>query len=470
MKSGLVFCGAVFLVMSQWAQASPYLEPEVRAHLSQTDSDAELSVVLVFENSLIDNLVTKNQISQKHLPTLRPTKSRLKALRRSLEAKTLEQIENFRSTHPWAREIQMRPLWILGGAATSLTKTQLQSILTLPNLKSVHWGARPYRFQPTEFKNDFVSANLADATYGLKKINLLQALHEYPNLKGTGVRVGVLDTGIKADHPDLIGRLKLYKNFSAAPEPTPADGFNHGTHTSGTIAGGSTSGVAIGVAPEADLMVARIFDSNGSSSREQILSAMQWVADPDGDPSTDDYAQVVNNSWSDDDPYTDREPELEPFCQIVKTWLALGIVPVFSAGNTGPRAGSVNLPGGCPGAFSVGATEQNDRLMNFSAAGPAMWKNIELAKPEACAPGFNILSASAGWGGGYTKMSGTSMAAPHVSGAFALLIQAHPNASVEQIIAAMAMGARDLGKPGQDMDFGWGRIDILKSLQILAKP
>jgi subtilisin family serine protease len=86
-------------------------------------------------------------------------------------------------------------------------------------------------------------------------------------------------------------------------------------------------------------------------------------------------------------------------------------------------------------------------------------------KPDLVAPGFNVYSSVPN--SGHEEMSGTSMAAPHVTGAFTILLQAHPQATAAQIRAAMIHGAEDLGSPGMDNDFGWGRPDLIRSLDLL---
>lgn len=433
----------LFLVGLTPAHASPFVEGGIQVFLNSPQASWEkIPVLLLFgqsadEKALLESGTSAQQVNER-----------------------LQKI-NSRKVSALPEDIHARGLWVVNGALASVSLANVKELLTLPEIRGIYRSDKKYQLK--KFEQTVVSA---DFTYGLKNIGVPELRQRFPLLTGKGVRVGILDTGLTPSHPDLKGRLKVFRNFSPSPDPGPADGFGHGTHVAGTIAGGQSGGVAIGVAPEADLIVARIFDGNGESTREKILEAMQWMADPDGNPSTADFAQVVNNSWSDDDPYNDRDPENEPLCAAVQTWVKLGMIPVFSAGNTGPSPGTINLPAGCPEAFSVAATEQSDRSPWFSSAGPAVWKSYRLAKPEVSAPGFQIKSASKD--GGYEEMSGTSMAAPHVSGAFAILLQAFPRASAEEIKSAMLAGAKDLGEPSQDATFGWGRIDILKALDKLG--
>jgi subtilisin family serine protease len=195
---------------------------------------------------------------------------------------------------------------------------------------------------------------------------------------------------------------------------------------------------------------------------------MQWIADPDGKPETNDFPQLVSNSWGDDAAFDTKDPQEEPFCKVVNAWVKLGMIPVFAAGNAGPEGGSVGLPAGCPQAVAVGATDSSDRIASFSSRGPAKWKTGELVKPEVSAPGVGVKSARPG--GGYQSMSGTSMSTPHISGVLALILQANPALTVDGAVKSMLAGVTDLGPAGKDNSYGWGRPDLLKSVDLLKTP
>jgi subtilisin family serine protease len=421
------------------------LEPEVARFLQgENNQRAEIRVIVSFENQQR----TTQPLSQKTLMDFSEERSQ----------KLMGHLGISRQ--------QLDSLWIANSFVLSVNPTQLKKLLEL-SPQSVWLANKRERIFPMKWATPEFRAP-SRFTYGLEKLGVPELWKNNPEWNGKGVRVAVLDTGIDDTHPDLADRLTLFANFSPAKSNKPSDEFNHGTHVAGTAVGEFTNDLGIGVAPGADLLVGRIFDGRGESTREQILESLQWTADPDGDPDTQDRADVVNGSWSSDNIYTERELDDHVFCYAVNNMRAMGIIPVFSAGNDGPEIGSVRLPGGCSGAFSVGATDPSDRLMRFSGVGPAIWKNAEIQKPEVVAPGFEILSASAGWTT-YTEMSGTSMATPHVTGAFAILKQVHPEASVEKLMEAMKRGAKDLGPEGHDKDFGWGRVDINESLRWLEQ-
>ena len=351
---------------------------------------------------------------------------------------------------------------LINGISGWISESQLEKALNTPGLKSVQRLDQPVTIEKY-FSKELLPEPNSQMTWGLKRMNVNYVADVYPDVDGTGVRVGILDTGIDARHPDLKEKILSYKNFSAEKNENPSDEYDHGTHVAGTIAGGRASGQQIGVAPGAGLVVARIFDRGGGSTKEKILEAMHWVLDPDGNPETDDGAQIVNASWSTRDSFADRMPEDEIYCDVVQAWRQLDVIPVFAAGNNGPAEASVGLPAGCPGTLSVGASEHSDRLMYFSAVGPAQWKDLSLQKPELVAPGFKIRSARSG--GGYREQLGTSMSAPHVTGVLALMKQACPLKTSDQLMETITATAHDLGPEGFDVDFGWGRVDALSAVE-----
>lgn len=433
------------------ANAEIYRSPNVQTWLEQTNQQKSFSEVPKQMKILV--LLKSNELHLSMLP-----------LRKS---SALHHLKKFKTQFSLLNDGRpINHLWAINGFTTYFKASELERLLKYSQVLAVYDAEQKISIQKQpELAGLEINLNV-DHTYGLKNIKVPDLKKIRPELTGSGVKVGVLDTGIYAKHPDLIGRLGRYKNFSPSPDNSVVDPFGHGSHVSGTIAGGSMSRVAIGVAPQAELVVGRIFDGNGESTKELILKAMQWMLDPDENPeTTDDIPRVVNNSWGDSDPYNDRDPQEDPFCLMIDSWNKAGIVAVFTAGNSGPRPRSINVPGACPGSLTVGATEQYDRSPHFSSEGPTSWKTVEIIKPDVVAPGVKIKSVG-NYGNEYEEMSGTSMAAPHVSGALALLFQARPELTNAQAIELMKAGVKDLGNPGLDTIFGFGRIDILKSVEL----
>ena len=300
-------------------------------------------------------------------------------------------------------------------------------------------------------------------TYGLQKIGADKVQTEL-NQAGEGVVVGILDTGIDAEHPDLKGKILKFKSFVNTGDPnTPNDGHGHGTHTAGTIAGGNASGTQIGVAPKAKLVVGQIFNASGSTTDAAILGAMNWIADPDGDPATNDAPSVCSNSWGGSQGTDATE---KPYWDLIATWVRLGIFPSYAAGNEGPGVGTMGTPGGFPHSFAAGATDANDKIAYFSSRGPIKWGTTSYVKPDVSAPGVDVYSAKPG--GGYQTMDGTSMACPHVSGAATLLYAVNHDYTVAQVEQLLKDTAVDLGDPGHDNNYGKGRIDVHAAVTIAA--
>lgn len=317
---------------------------------------------------------------------------------------------------------------------------------------------RPRRLPPVRAGR---AARADEYTYGLAKI-AADRVHKELNAFGEGVLAGVLDTGIDASHPDLAGKLVKFKSFVNESDPsTPNDGHGHGTHVSGTIAGGNAGGTQIGVAPKAKLIVGQIFNASGSTTDAAILGAMSWIADPDGNPDTDDAPALVSNSWGGSPGSMESE---KPYWDAVANWVRLGIFPSFAAGNEGPGTSTMGTPGGYPHSFAAGATDSNDKIAYFSSRGPISWAGVTYTKPDVSAPGVNVISAKPG--GGYQSMSGTSMACPHVSGVATLLYAANPDFSIEQVKSLLQETAQDLGEAGHDNTFGVGRINAHAALSV----
>jgi subtilisin family serine protease len=446
-------CASV-LSMAGAASAAPTIDKEVQQFLNARGTEQVLPVLLTYK---------QNAAAIPH----RPWHPRFHAeIEKAMIRNTQLQEAAVFKTDLKGSAVPQKTLWIVNGTTTLLRQDQVKSLMTNPSLSSITYARKKVRvINPAKEPNP---PPVGTFTYGLEKLMVPELRTKYPTLDGSGIAVGILDTGIDATHPDLAGKVKTFKDFTADKSPTPSDGHGHGTHVAGTIAGGSTSGISIGVAPKVQLVIAKIFDADGSASDEDIMQAMQWIADPDGNPDTNDFPRIVSNSWGSDGPFDDKNPEDEPFCKITKSWVKLGMIPVFAAGNAGPGAATVGTPGGCPAALAVAATDENDRAAYFSSRGPAKWKSGPLAKPDIAAPGVNVTSAKPG--GGYQSMSGTSMATPHISGVMAILLQAHPEMTVDASARALMAGAKDLGSKGKDMIFGWGRADIVNSIDLMQQP
>jgi subtilisin family serine protease len=280
--------------------------------------------------------------------------------------------------------------------------------------------------------------------------------------RGEGVVVGNMDTGVDVTHPDLSGSWRGGSNSWFDPNgehpTTPTDVSGHGTWTMGVMVGGSAGGTAIGMAPDAKWIAAKIFNDRGTTTTTKIHQAFQWLLDPDGNPNTADTPNVVNNSWVMSAPGCNLEFQLD-----LQRLRAAGILPVFAAGNGGPTASTGYSPADNSEAFPVGSTTNLDVIDDFSSRGPGCSGAVY---PDLTAPGDSINTTDLY--GSYARETGTSMAAPHVAGALALLLSAYPNLSADRQAAALENSAVDLGAVGPDNDFGFGRLDALGAFYWIA--
>ncbi|MGW4966861.1 S8 family serine peptidase [Nonomuraea sp. NPDC004186] len=270
-------------------------------------------------------------------------------------------------------------------------------------------------------------------------------------LKGAGVKVAVLDTGIDATHPDLAGRIAAAENFSS--EKTAQDGHGHGTHVASIIAGNGAK--YRGVAPEASLLVGKVLNNYGSGLSSDIIAGMQWAVDQ--------KARVVSMSLGGCCPGPDN-----PLDQALNKLSAdSGALFVVAAGNDG-ESRQVGAPGTAASALTVAAVDRDDKLASFSSRGPTA---IDYSlKPDISAPGVDIVAARAAGTSmgepaedGYTTASGTSMATPHVAGAAALLAQQHPDWTNTQLKAALTSSAHGDGQDAYEQ--GAGRVDVARAVK-----
>lgn len=362
----------------------------------------------------------------------------------------------------------VRRFWLVNAIAFSGTPQEIREVAADPAVDAVDADVevRVADAPSVQAATPFPDAGTGD--WGLAAINVPTVWSAY-GLRGAGVTIGTIDTGVNAGHPDLAGKIVAWRDFVSG-SPTPVDENGHGTHTAGTMVGGSAGGAPIGVAPDANLIVARAMGADGVGPGSALLAAAEWMTDPDGNPATADQPGIVSNSWS---ASTANDTWFRP---MIRRWLDLGMVPVFAAGNAGPAAGSVGSPAGYPEAIAVGAIDSNDGVPSFSGRGPVVWQNADglgpaagtvLSKPDLVAPGVGVTSST---GSGYLSYSGTSMAAPHVAGVAALLRQANPTLSAQSVADILRLSADDIGTPGIDPNSGFGRLDALRAVEAAAGP
>ena len=271
---------------------------------------------------------------------------------------------------------------------------------------------------------------------------------------GTGAKVAVLDTGIDATHPDLAGVVSAQQDFTGEGV---ADTDGHGTHVASTIAGtgAASNGLRKGVAPGATLLVGKVLGEHGGTEAG-VIEGMQWAVDQGAD--------VVNMSLG-GAPTDGTDLLSQTLNELSDT---TGTLFVVAAGNSGARE-TVGSPGAADRALTVGSVTKDDQLSVFSSQGPRTG-DFGL-KPELAAPGSDIVAARAAGtlpdasvDERYARLSGTSMATPHVAGAAAILAGQHPDWTGTQLKDALVGSAKRL--PGIDtLAQGAGRLDVARAVR-----
>lgn len=302
----------------------------------------------------------------------------------------------------------------------------------------------------------------------MKRVNEMLGINRLHKrgITGDGVTVAVLDSGISL-HPDIrdqvIGFQDMIKNIEV-----PYDDLGHGTHVSGIIAGNGISslGQYQGVAPKAGIVSIKVLNKSGTGKLDDLLDGIQWIIDN----GINFGIRIVNMSFG--AKYTAKSEDRQLMRAVEELW-DLGYIVVASAGNNGPGADSISVPGCCERIITVGASDDNMGGMvngvyrkNYSGRGNP-YGNI--TKPDIVAPAYKIFSCSNRWKDKYLYISktGTSMSTPIVSGVIALMLQENPRLTNYECKRIIKSTAWDLNIEG--IRQGSGRINPQRIMEEINK-
>ena len=286
-------------------------------------------------------------------------------------------------------------------------------------------------------------------------------------LRGEGVRIAIVDTGIDAMHPDLRDRIVAHAEHTGTTE---RDDVGHGTHVAGIAAGAGA--VYRGVAPAASLVIAKVLSAHGGTE-DAVLAGMSWASTQN--------VQVMNLSLG-----GPGSPS-SPLAREVDALTAAGILVCVAAGNAGPSPRTISSPGDARGALTVGATDKHGRVTAYSSRGPV--PGVRYRKPDVVAIGGGVTaSAACAYGTGiasaraavlasdtcvvpprYVRMSGTSMATPHVAGICALLIGSIADRSLSdatraKLVRSAIVSTAHAIEGATPADAGTGLVDAAAAL------
>jgi len=359
---------------------------------------------------------------------------------------------------------------VLNAVSLDISKNEAEIIRKLDYVENIYPN-----LQVQAFLTDSVPQINADDVWSL-------------SYTGQGQKIAIIDTGIDYTHSDLggcfgsgckvIGGYDIVNNDS-----DPMDDNGHGTHCAGIAA---ANGILKGVAPDARLYAYKVLDSGGFGWWDWAITGIERAVDPNQDGDYSDQVDVISMSLG-----GSGDPD-DVISQAVDNAVEAGVVVAIAAGNWGPNNETIASPGTARMAITVGSVQKNDIIPDYSSRGPT---SVGI-KPDLVAPGgsgnlscnncdptccrypeginssvslgelWNCWGSQCGneqAGNKYIKLSGTSMAAPHVAGAAALIKQAHPDWSPEEIKMALRNTSIDLGYDIYTQ--GYGGIDVLKAVE-----
>ncbi|GBE92053.1 S8 family serine peptidase [Nostoc cycadae] len=451
--------------MNTKTKISPAFEP----FLADSDEDDKREAIIIYQAPPLEGSPLRGR--------LRELKRRLDqvkqqaALQKAVEQKIISTYQEASRDLGYA-EKPLRTSSIGTGtlplANVEVTRKTLKALAEQPDVVAVLPNQKIHLIKPRKIEySELTQQETQDKlTWGLKQLEI-PAL--WQTTKGNDINVAVLDTGVYAAHSALKNRVTDFividpigRRIKSDP---PYDCGEHGTHVCGTIAGGQTpEGISIGVAPEANLLVAGVLI--GDATLQTLMEGIAWAIE--------NGADIINMSLG----FNYYEPIFAEILEILVN--QYGILPVVAIGNE--NHGNSSSPGNVYNAFSVGAVEKMESAdvdITFFSSGASLvfpgQPNNLVTKPDVVAPGVQIYSSippSKGPHGTYeySFMNGTSMATPHVAGVAALLMAANPTAPATDIIKVLKETARHPN--GNDLRpcnrWGHGLIQPVEALKAIT--
>ncbi len=481
-RSVLVLLAALFGV------SLAVMSPELDKHLARAQQDAFLPVHVVlneqFDSDLLHRLVDGLPKAQRRLEVARILQDFSARHQAGLLSYLNNEVEAGR-----ARDV--RTLWILNAVYFEGTPEVIKAVAAMAEVNYVNYDLA---YAPDLLEPEEPVTETDEITYG---VNNIQAPAVWAlGYTGQGVVCGHIDTGCNYRHVDLADHMWTDPNYPnhgwnfENNTNDPIDAQGHGTHTAGTVASDGTGGTQCGVAPDAQMMICRVRTVADSVAEFQCWEAMQFCVSPPLSPANGAALYTMSLGWQ-----ISWNPHQASWRQTANNVMAAGLSQIVAAGNerslTPPN--SCRCPGNVPppwpnpqntgtgalsGIVSIGAVDSSDAIASFSSRGPVTWGNVApfndwayppgLTRPDVCAPGVNTKSCA--MSGGYTQMSGTSMATPHTAGTVCLMLSKNPNLLPREVDSILEVTALDLGPAGKDNDFGAGRINALAAVNATRPP
>jgi len=425
------------------------ITPELLQVLETTQSQEKIAVIIQL----------KDQLDRKQFRKFTKKLRRLE-LTKGLKQRAATNQESLKSYLKGSGGKNIRSLWIINGLAVEAQPSVIKKLAQRPEVEEVRLDT------PVPLVSDVGPASaVTEWNIAMLYADLVWA----QGYQGQGVVVASMDSGVDYNHSELGGNWRGGTNSWFDPHGQhllPYDADGHGTQTMGIMVGQNLGSTALGMAPQAQWIAVKVFDDNGNAFSSDIHAGFQWLLDPDGDPNTDDAPDIVNNSWGFPETIGSCDTEFQVDIQTLRD---LDINVVFAAGNQGGGSSSIS-PANNSGVFAVGAVDQSGFITTFSNQGPSACGQGGIY-PSAVAPGYLVNTTDLTFGGLFPHatmlVSGTSFAAPHVSGAMALLLSSNPDLTPAELETALTQSSVDLGDAGEDNVYGYGLVNVADALAYL---
>jgi len=484
-----LICILAALVLAVSSARAQKIEDELEAILQTAPPDSELTV-LVRPSLAVDVLGLENQLRAGRASRAERHGRMLRALRQKSEASQATLLTHLSQTKRKAGAIrEYKSFWITNLVVVHATAEGVRALAARAEVGQVLASRKVSLQEKKKNLSDSVqpkaslaassAVSLSAAKTFNWALNRLKARELWKRgITGRGILVGNIDSGVDGNHPALKNKWRGANGATSSEswyDPItgstfPIDDLNtssiktHGTSVMGCMVG-QDGADTLGMAPDAQWIAAKAFDSGGNTNTDRMLSSYQWMADPDGDPSTiDDVPDILNLSFADDDTHGCEQWMWEP----IRNLTALGVTVFIASGNIGTRVGS---PASNPEFFAVGPIDSLDQRPNYALVGPSLCDGRTI-KPDVMAPGHQVLTTRGTIvGGGYTTMNGSSFAAPLVAGLGALLRQYNPELTPGEVTAAIRNSADDDTQAvGPDNYYGYGIVNAQAALGKVTAP
>lgn len=482
----------VLMLIGLMGHAMPHIDPALRAEMNQRDEEEKIKInILLKEQANAEDLIRKAN----WLPTKQERRTFvIETLKRQAETSQQALLETLEALEHHDLVSEIRPLWLVNSISCQATSTAILSLEERPDIMIIFYCEKTRCLD--EETTLAIRDNGREITENLLQVNVDKVWEL--GYTGEGVLIAIIDTGVSLTHADLQGRFweggEEFPNHGydfADHDYDPSDAHGHGTHVAGTLCGTGAAGTQTGVAPDAKIMVLKVFGTDQQTDATVLVDAMQFAVEHGAD--------LLNMSLGWPDPNAAVKLLMRQACD---NTLAVGMVAAVCAGNIRhlqnlvPIPRNIYSPGDCPPPYlhedqmvnaggiscviSVGAVDYDDQITYFSSVGPSIWTDvlqyndypynpespteIGLIRPDLCAPGMDIKSLDYADDHGYCLMEGTSMATPCVAGTIALMLSKNRELTPAQIDEILEHTAIPLSEH-KNNDFGSGRIDALAAIE-----